>query len=395
MTSATYRSVLAVREARLPFFGSCVARLSFAVLPLALILLVREATGSFGVAGFTSGALASTVTLFAPARARLIDRRGARYGLSVLTVLYLLGLSGLIGLAEAGAGAVALIVAAGVAGVFAPPLGTVMRVLWARILDGRPLNTAYALDSVTEEVVFTVGPLLAGGLIAVAEPLAAMVLVMGLIGLGTVCFVVSVEPGAANDVEEADGRPLAVVGIRTIVLAFAGVGLVVGVLQVTLPFIADRAGSPGAGGVLLAMLSAGSAIGGIWYGRVQWRSAAVKRFVVLVIAFTLTLLPLGLIDGPVRAGVVVFVVGLNLAPLFTTAYFLVNDLVAASGTAPTEANTWVATANNGGFAAGSAVAGVLLDSRGPTLTVMAAVAIAAVIAVVTVLRRRTLVLTPG
>ncbi|MEU0202690.1 MULTISPECIES: MFS transporter [unclassified Streptomyces] len=392
-----YLAVLAVREARSPFLGSCLARMSFAVLPLSLLLSVRDATGSFAVAGLTSGALSATLTLFAPARARLIDRKGSRTGLIWLTVPYLLGLATLIILAEAGAPTAALLVAAAVAGVFAPPLGPTMRVLWAKILHARQplLHTAYALDSVTEEVVFTVGPLLAGGLIAVAAPLASMITVMVLIAAGTVCFVLSAATAAAPASDEPDedrprGRPMALPGMRTIVLSFGGVGLVVGVLQVVLPFIADEAGSAGAGGVLLALLSAGSAVGGLTYGRIGWRSTPVRRFAVLVTGFTLTVLPLCLTESPVPAGAFAFLVGLCLAPLFTTAYLLVNDLVTASRTAPTEANTWVSTANNGGFAAGSAAAGVLLDSQGPARTVALAFAVAAATAVMTVLRRRTL-----
>ncbi|MEW2391021.1 MFS transporter [Streptomyces venezuelae] len=399
----TYRAVLAVREARAPFLGSCLARMSFAVLPLALLLTIREATDSFAVAGLASGALSATLTLFAPARARLIDRKGSRFGLAWLAGLYLTGLAILISLAEAGAATPVLLVAAAVAGMFAPPLGPTMRVLWAKILHRRQplLHTAYALDSVTEEVVFTVGPLVAGGLIAVAAPLAAMIMVMALIAVGTVCFVLSAatgRPGADDTAEEehaGGARPLALPGIRTIVLAFGGVGLVVGALQIALPFLADQAGSPGAGGVLLALLSAGSAVGGLTYGRIRWRSTPTDRFVVLVVVFTLTVLPLCVIESPVRAGAFVFVVGLSLAPLFTTAYLLVNDLVAASKAAPTEANTWVSTANNGGYAAGSAVAGILLGYRGPALTVTAAFLVSAAIVAVTVLRRRTLVPLPA
>ncbi|MQY03801.1 MFS transporter [Actinomadura macrotermitis] len=395
-TPATYRAVLAVREARRPFLASCVARLSFAALPLALILLIRDATGSFAVAGFTCGALSCTLTLLAPARARLIDRRGARYALRRLTALYLLGLAALVALAETGADSAVLIAAAALAGAFAPPLGPTMRVLWAKILhERRPLlQTAYALDSVTEEVVFTTGPLLAGGLIAVASPLTAMLTVMALIGLGSTCFVLS---PATRDTTPADSeehrarsRPLSFPGIRTIVLSFAGVGLAVGALDVGLPYIADRAGSPSAGGVLLALLSAGSALGGVWYGRTRWRSAASSRFVLLVIAFALTLLPLCLTATPSRAAAAVFVAGLTLAPLFTTAYLLMNDLAAASNSSPTEANTWVSTANNGGTAAGSALAGLLLDSHGPALAFTVTFLAAIVIAAVTVLRRTTL-----
>lgn len=398
----TYLAVLAVREARMPLLGSCLARMSFAVLPLSLLLTVRDATGSFAIAGLTSGALSATLTLFAPARARLIDRKGSRTGLIWLAIPYLLGIAALITLAETGAHTAALLCAAA-------PREYSRRHSGRRCVScGRRscMGVSHYCKPPTPSTqsprkwCSLLGHYLPHGLIAVAAPLASMVTVMVLIAAGTVCFVLSAATAAAPasdtpDEEQPRGRPMALPGMRTIVLSFGGVGLVVGVLQVMFPFIAERAGSPSAGGVLLALLSAGSAVGGLTYGRISWRSTPVQRFAVLVAGFTLMVLPLCLTASPVLAGLFAFLVGLCLAPLFTTAYLLVNDLVTVSKTAPTEANTWVSTANNGGSAAGSAAAGVLLDSQGPTLTVTAAFVVAVAIAVMTVLRRRTLVLDAG
>jgi hypothetical protein len=55
-----------------------------------------------------------------------------------------------------------------------------MRVLWTTLVgQGPALQTAYALDTVLEEAIFTLGPLAAGGLLAaiagrarLAEPAA-------------------------------------------------------------------------------------------------------------------------------------------------------------------------------------------------------------------------------
>ncbi len=55
------------------------------------------------------------------------------------------------------------------AGGCAPPLGPVMRTLWSDLLpDRQALQRAYSLDTVAEELVFVVGPLLAGLLAALA-----------------------------------------------------------------------------------------------------------------------------------------------------------------------------------------------------------------------------------
>lgn len=395
MADAVYRRVWAVRAARAPFAGSCAARLSFAVLPLALILLVRDATGSFGAAGLVSGALSATLTVCAPARARLLDRVGARRGLVRLAVPYLAGLGALVVLAERGAGTLAPAGTAAVAGVFGPPLGPAMRVLWAGLLRRRGplLRTAYSLDAVVEEVVFTAGPLLAAALVAVGGLAWAMAAVMVLIGAGTAGFVLS--PAAREKAPGAGGAkgrtpPLALAGMRTLVLAFGGVGLAVGVLGVVLPYVAEEAGAAEAGGILLALLSAGSVLGGLWYGRRSWRTPLVTRFTVLLAAFSLTLPPLALTSRPVAVGALVLLLGSALAPLFTSGYLLVAELTATTTASPTEANTWVSTANNGGAAAGAALAGILLGPCGPAGTLAFACAATAALAAAASLRRGSL-----
>ncbi|GAB2832612.1 MFS transporter [Actinocorallia aurea] len=391
-----YRSVWAVREARTPFVASCAARMSYAVLPLALILLVRDATGSYGAAGLVSGALSATLTVFAPMRARLLDRAGARRGLIRLAVPYVLGLCAVVGLALAGAATGALVAAAAVTGAFAPPLGPAMRVLWARILRDRPglLQAAYALDSVAEEAVFTAGPLGAAALLAAGGPVWAMAAVAVLITAGAAGFVTAKATARTRDTEprqeKAPVRPLSMSGLRTLVLSFAGVGLAIGVLDVALPYLADRTGAAEASGVLFALLSAGSALGGLWYGRRAWKSPLAVRFTRLLAVFALAFAPLTLAPGPVATGAIVFAMGLALAPLFISAYLLVAALTEASGASPTEANTWVSTANNGGVAAGAALSGMLLDPFGASAAFALAFTGVAALAMVAAARRATL-----
>ena len=58
-----------------------------------------------------------------------------------------------------------------------PNVGGALRTMWAGLMRGREalLPTAFALDSVALEALFTAGPLLAAAIIAVASPLAALV----------------------------------------------------------------------------------------------------------------------------------------------------------------------------------------------------------------------------
>jgi MFS family permease len=81
--SLTYSGLLARPGALRAFGSAAVARLSFGMAGLSLLLPIHLATGSFAAAGAATGAY-SAGTLTAPVKARLMDRRGQRAVLAVL-----------------------------------------------------------------------------------------------------------------------------------------------------------------------------------------------------------------------------------------------------------------------------------------------------------------------
>jgi MFS family permease len=177
--SASYRAVLALPGALRAFLPAMVGRLSFAMVTLALLLLIQSATGSFAAAGLATGAFGLANVLASPARARLVDARGQRPVLVALAIGHALALVGLLAAVRADAPTAVVVAATAAAGLCLPPLGAAMRVLWAASApDVRMRTRAYSLDTVGEDLAFTVGPLLVALLVAVADPTAA-VLVSG------------------------------------------------------------------------------------------------------------------------------------------------------------------------------------------------------------------------
>lgn len=132
----TYRGLLARPGALRVFGAAAVARLSFGMVSLSLLLLIHQTTGSFAAAGAATGAF-SAGTLTAPAKARLMDRRGQRVMLPLLG----LGAAGamlamvLLGLAH-WRNPVTYIFLCAAAGALTPPIGPAMRALWATITGG-------------------------------------------------------------------------------------------------------------------------------------------------------------------------------------------------------------------------------------------------------------------
>jgi Major Facilitator Superfamily len=373
----SYREVLKEPRALRLFGAALLGRLSFAMGPLALVLFMRAATGSFAVAGAASAATALASGLCAPVRGRLVDRHGQSPTLPPLSLLYAAAFTGVLLVARHGtAGAVVAVLLAGGAGASAPPLPASMRVLWGTLVGAGPrLQAALALDSVVEDVVYTMGPLLAGGLAAALAPAAAVVAVAVLAVAGTVAFISSpVSRGWAPSDAGPRGSgwvgAMSEGGIRTLVVSLAGFGAAVGIIDIALVAAAGQAGSAALGGVLLALLSAGSVAGGLWYGRRAWRLGAGQRFVRILALLVLVSAALPLARPLALLGLVVVVVGLLLSPLESSAYVLAAEL-APAGTV-TEAASWVTTANNVTAAAGIALAGVLVGGPGVAWTLVVA-----------------------
>jgi MFS family permease len=177
-------------------------------------------------------------------------------------------------------------------------------------------------------------------------------------------------------------------GLQTIVISMLPVGFSFGAIEVVLPAFADAQGKRQLAGVLIAIWSVGSALGGLIYGARPrllplatmhlWTAVCVPALMALLV------LP----SSPLAMGVVVLLAGLPIAPLIATRNELAGA-VAEPGS-ETESFTWPLTAMVSGVALGAAAAGALSDGPGWRAAVLAAVAASALGALVSIRRRTTL-----
>jgi hypothetical protein len=394
----SYGSVLSVRHARPLVLAALLGRFSYAMGPLALVLFVQDATGSFARAGAASAATTLASGLLAPVRGRLLDRYGQARCLPLFAVVYAVALVGVVVVTRPGStGAPATILLAGLAGVAAPPLGASMRVLWASLVgQGPALQTAYALDAVLEEVIFTLGPLVTTVAVTVVDPAAGLLTAAALGVAGTLAFVASpVSRAWAGRQSERVGwaGAMAAPGLRVLVASLVGVGAAIGIWDIAVVAAGRDFGSLATGGLLFALVSAGSAAGGLAYGARTWRRPVGQRFVILLALLAVVCAPMAAAPGLVTLAALATLVGLLLAPLVSSAYVLATEL-APPGTL-TEAATWVLTANNVTAAAGMALAGAMVEGVGVGWTFAAAWACAAVALLVALAGRARLETAPA
>ncbi|MEV8429932.1 MFS transporter [Streptomyces chartreusis] len=364
----SYAAVLRIPHARRTFAAALLGRLSYGVAPLSVMLAVTRASGSYAVAGVVMALFSGTSVFLSPARAALIDRHGPRRALVPMVAVHsaLLVLLAALVWRPGAASPFVLGVVTAFAGACTPPLGPTMRAVWGRLAPDRALmQRAYSLDAVAEELLFVSGPLLVGVLVGFAPPAFGVLLGAALMVVGTAGFVSSpvvreVPAGKRETGPGAAGRRV-LRGLGRPVLAAAGVGLALGVLDLLVVAFAETSGhGAGSAAWVLAALSAGSAVGGLLNGAVAWRSAAGTRLAAQSAGLGLALCGAALAQGLGTLAVAVAVAGVFVSPLITTAYLIADETAAPE--ARVQAGAWVNTAVNAGGTAGAAAAGVLVGS---------------------------------
>ncbi|MER7804684.1 MFS transporter [Streptomyces parvulus] len=361
-----YGQLLRTRGAWTFLLPGFAARQPFAMLTISIVLLVQHTTGSYGVAGAAAAVTGVSMAVFAPYGGRLADRYGQRAVLLPGVIVHAASGLALTALALADAPLWALFAAAVPAGASVPQVGPMVRARWGVRLKGSPLmSTAAAFESVTDELTFVLGPLLATALCTGIDPAAGLVTEAALTLVGGLLF--AAQKRTQPEVGGADGAhtrgehvsALRVPGVRVLIVAFLGIGSVFGGMQVSLAAFTESIGEPGLNGVLYGVFAAGNMLAGLACGAIAWKAAPQRRLLIGYAALALTASGLWAAQSvPTLAGLGLLV-GMCVAPAIVTGYTLVEGLVPAG--ARTEAFTWLTGAVALGQALAVTVAGQLED----------------------------------
>ncbi|WP_380285783.1 MFS transporter [Kitasatospora purpeofusca] len=344
-------------------FGTLLGRLPAGMTALVIALALREVDAPFSRIGLATAAYAIAAAVGGPVLGRIVDRTGQP---RVLLVSAVVAGGGYALLALAPGSAIAAPLGAAIAGLAMPPLEPCLRSLWPDVVEEEQLDTAYAFDSASQQILYVAGPLAVAGIAGAVSAVAALWVAAGL-GLAGALVVATAAPARtwqAPPRAHSSGLlgPLRSPGLVLLLIGLAGAGWAVGAQNVL--FIAyaeaDAAnGLPGGAGTLLALAALGGLLGALAYGAVPWRSSTATRTWLMALAMAVSYLPLVLLPGPAAMAGLAFLSGIALAPLLAAAFVLVAEL-APTGTV-TEAFAWLVTLFATGNSLGYAVSGHLAE----------------------------------
>ncbi|WP_435284579.1 MFS transporter [Streptomyces koelreuteriae] len=358
-----YLEILRARHAARLLVGTLVGRLPNATGAIAILLFVRAEGGSYSLAGALAGMYGVANAVGQPVLGRLVDLRGQPRVQLPAAVLSGLAMA-VFAFAGIGSLPVAYAAVAG-AGLFTPPLEGGLRALWSSVLRKEDqVHTAYAMDAVAQEVMFTVGPLLVTLCVSLWSAQVAL-LVVNVVGvLGALSVVVS-PPSRAWRSAPREAHWLGALrsaGLLALLAAFLFIGMALGSITVASVPYADAHGGDAVYGWMMAALGFGALVGGTVYGARQWAGEPARRLQVLVALLVVCYLPLLLMPDAVPMVALTALAGVFLAPAIACAFVLV-DRHAPRGTV-TEAFSWLVTTFTVGHSVGAGVAGPVVETGG-------------------------------
>jgi MFS family permease len=350
----TYLSLLRTRGVARIMSAQLVARLPNGMLSLAYLLHIEHISHSYGAAGLVLAATSIGQAVAGPLTSRWMGVWGMRRVL-VLTMIVCAAAIGTIALAPPLPIAFYMVLGL-IGGLSTPPIQPAVRTIYPKMVNSRQLTPLFSLDASAQEVIWVVGPVITT-LIAtqISTALAILVALAFLLG-GGIWFIASPEVGSVRIPRSK--RNLGVVLAKPAVLLATVTGfLLIGACSAIEAGVVATFGnhSPDSG-IVLAIFSIGSLIGGLSFGHLPIGPWALGRRILVV--FVGMALAAGSLNFWWLAAMLL-IAGIGIAPALAVMFAIVSASVRFSETA--EAYGWVGTGQLIGAALGSAVAGFLID----------------------------------
>lgn len=351
-----YSSLLKTQGVMRIIAAQLTARFPFGMLSLAFLLHIERVHHSYAAAGLVLGAMSVGQAIAGPLTSRLMGVWGMRPVLVLSLVL-----------CSAAVAAIGVLVVpipwtmaiAAFAGLTMPPVQPAVRTIYPKLVNSRQLTPLFSLDASAQEIIWIAGPVVITFVATQVGTVQGILMSVAIMLAGGFWFILSPEVGRVRIPRSK--RKLGSVLAKPPVLLATIVGfLLVGSCAAIEAGVVATFGQQGPeAGVVLAIWSLGSLVGGLAIGHVPigpW--ALARRMLIVLVGLALASVWLNVW----WLAITLIIAGAGIAPALAVLFAIVSSSVKFSDTA--EAYGWVGTGQLIGAALGSALAGFFIDHSG-------------------------------
>ncbi len=349
-----------------------IARMPISMMSIAIVFVVVAKTDSYALAGTFTAVGALIAAFVAPFWSRAADRYGQSRILTIAAPIHIAALLGFLTAIRLDAPKWSwFLLLMLFEGVFVGT-GQMVRRRWSHVLNGdsKLMNTAYSVESLLDEIVFMVGPIITTLCATNIGPYAGVLTAAIFLSVGSIFFISQkeTEPTPHPKVKGIKHRnPIFTVEVQSIFFPFIFAGASFSATGLIIVGYADQYGAKSQTGLLYAIWALGSLIAAFINGALHWKILAKNRFMVFTLALAIFTLPL-LLAAKLFPGnfftlsIALFLNGIFIAPLIVAGYTAAENLVEENQV--TETLAWILSGLILGGALPGAITGHIIDTTG-------------------------------
>ena len=332
----TYSELFRTPGAKRIASAGFIARMPVAMDTIAIILFVHSVESRYSIAGALTAVAAFTTVFSSPLWSKVADQRGQAFVLKIAIPLRILAIITFVLVVKNGAPIWTWFLSIFIAECGSVSIGSMTRRRWVNLIDNENkdlLSTSYAFESLLDEFVYIIGPVITTGIVAATEPVAGLLL--------GICFLVVGVPLIATHrnsdpaIEKPEygekiksvtrNKKLQAVGIP---LTIAG-GCFSAVNMSVVAFATEKSMASSAG-LVLGAWAAGGAVSAIINGAIRWRISHGARYLGYLIGMTVIAITFPFISNLYLLAAALFLQGMCIGPLLPNGLPLVTNSVPAS-----------------------------------------------------------------
>jgi len=269
-----YKVLFAIPNVWVLVLAAFPARVSYGMVALAIFFKTEDATGSVAVAGLAIGINSLAGAATAGLRGSLMDRYGQKWPLRI----FVPGYASMMIILNTMENRNAILIAAFIMGISAPPINLSVRPLWKKVVPEDFLRTAYAVDTSVMSTAGVIGPVVATSLALSSRPGSALVVaaIFMTVGGGALALTKVSRDWVPEKKDENHTSLWKNKAIQLLMIEGCFIGFGWGIFDVAVPAFATLEGVPHRTAWVFTAMGIANVIGGLLGGLVSKKVSALK-----------------------------------------------------------------------------------------------------------------------